>query len=134
VSPTDDLPWDAANYIPGYNEHLLNPSIPDQRIGIWQIGIDANSIVRLNFVSSVSYYNKIYVRNGFTHGATNIYYDPIVKTNKTIPNYSVIPQQIRIVSTRFDGNGTKFLDYRDTYSVPEQGDKYIKFAKNGVFT
>ena len=134
VSPTDDLPWDAANYIPGYNEHLLNPSIPDERIGIWQIGIDANSIVRLNFVSSINYYDKLYVRNGFTHGATNIYYDPIVKTNKTIPNYSVIPQQIRIIATRFDGNGTKFLDYRDTYSVPEQGDKYIKFAKNGVFT
>ena len=134
VSPTDDLPWDAANYIPGYNEHLLNPSIPNERIGIWQIGIDANSIVRLNFVSSINYYDKLYVRNGFTHGSTNIYYDPIVKANKNIPNYSVIPQQIRIVSTRFDGNGTKFLDYRDTYSVPEQGDKYIKFAKNGVFT
>jgi hypothetical protein len=134
VSPTDDLPWDAANYIPGYNEHLLNPSIPDERIGIWQINIDANSIVRLNFVSSVGYYDKIYVRNGFTHGATNIYYDPIVKTGKNIPNYSIIPQQIRVVTTRFDGNGTKFLDYRDTYSVPEQGDKYIKFAKNGVFT
>jgi hypothetical protein len=133
VSTTDDLPWDAARYIPGYNEHLLNPSIPDERIGIWQISIDANSIVRLNFVSSINYYDKLYVRNGFTHGATNIYYDPIVKTGKTIPNYSVIPQQIKIVSTRFDGNGTKFLDYRDTYSVPEQGDKYIKFAKNGVF-
>ena len=134
VTTTDDLAWDAARYVPGFNEHLLNPSIPDQRIGIWQINIDSNNIVTLSFVSSINYYDKIYVRNGFTHGATNIYYDPIVKTNKTIPNYSVIPQQIKVVSTRFDGNGTKFLDYRDSYSVPEQGDKYIKFAKNGVFT
>ena len=134
VSTSDDLAWDAANYIPGYDEHLLNPSVVDQRIGIWQLSIDANSIVTLNFVSSVAYYDKLYVRNGFTHGATNIYYDPIVKANKTIPNYSVIPQQIRTTSTRFDGNGTKFLDHRDSYSVPEQGDKYIKFAKNGVFT
>jgi hypothetical protein len=134
VSTADDLPWDAARYIPGYNEHLLDPSIPDQRIGIWQLHIDANSIVTLSFVSSINYYNKLYVRNGFTHGATNIYYDPIVKSGKTLPNYSVIPQQIKTVSTRFDGNGTKFLDYRDIYSVPEQGDKYIKFAKNGVFT
>jgi hypothetical protein len=134
VSTTDDLAWDAANYVPGYDEHLLNPSVANQRIGIWQISIDANSIVTLNFVSSLNYYDKLYVRNGFTHGATNIYYDPVVKSNKTIPNYSVIPQQIKVVSTRFDGNGTKFLNYRDSYSVPEQGDKYIKFAKNGVFT
>jgi hypothetical protein len=108
--------------------------VTNQRIGIWQINIDANSIVRLSFVSTLNYYDKLYVRNGFTHGATNIYYDPIVKTNKIIPNYSVIPQQIKVVSTRFDGNGTKFLNYRDSYSVPEQGDKYIKFVKNGVFT
>jgi hypothetical protein len=134
ITTSDDLAWDAARYVPGYNEHLLNPAVTNQRIGIWQINIDANSIVTLSFVSSMNYYDKLYVRNGFTHGATNIYYDPIVKANKTIPNYSVIPQQIRIVATRFDGNGTKFLDHRDIYSVPEQGDKYIKFAKNGVFT
>ena len=134
VSTTDDLAWDAANYILGYNEHLLNPTVVNQRIGVWRINIDDNDRVTLSFVKTMNYYNKLYVRNGFTHGATNIYYDPLVKTNKTIPNYSIIPQQIKIIATIFDGNGTKFLSYRDSYSVPEQGDKYIKFAKNGVFT
>ena len=134
VSSGDDLAWDASSYVTGYNEHLLDPSIPNQRIGIWQIHIDTNDIVSLTFVQSVAFYNTLFVRNGFTHGATNIYYDPTIKSGLTVPNYSIIPQQINTVSTRFDGNGTKFLTYRDSYSVPEQGDKYIKFAKTGVFT
>jgi hypothetical protein len=134
VSTTDDLAWDAANYIPGYDEHLLNPAVIDQRIGTWQINIDSDDIVTLTFVQPINYYDTLFVRNGFTHSATNIYYDPLVKTNNTLPNYSIIPQQINVIATTFDGNGTKFLNYRDSYSVPEQGDKYIKFVKTGVFT
>lgn len=166
---SDDLGWDAATYIPGYNEFILGTRYPNgsvgfpagptnnqiavvagqtygynsstgfwevanQRIGIWEINIDIENIVTCAFVRSLSYYNKVYVRNGFTHGGTNIYYDPVVKSGKTLPNYSIIPQQIKTIYTIFDGGGTKFLTYRDSYHVPEQGDKYIKFAKNGVFT
>ena len=126
--------WDAANYVTGYNEHLLNPSIVDKRIGIWQINVDSDDLVTLTFVRAINYYDNLFVRNGFNHGETNIYYDPVVKNNRNIPNYSIIPQQINIIATTFDGNGTKFLNYRDSYSVPEQGDKYIKFTKIGVFT
>jgi hypothetical protein len=134
-SPTsDDIAWDAANYVPGYNEHLLNPSTVDKRIGVWQINIDSDDLVTLTFVRAINYYDTLYVRNGFTHSATNIYYDPVVKNNRNISNYSTIPQQINIIATTFDGNGTKFLNYRDSYVVPEQGDKYIKFTKIGVFT
>jgi hypothetical protein len=129
---SDDIAWDAANYVPGYFEYILNPTRANQRIGIWEINI-ADNLVSLSFVSSLEFNNTLYVRNGFTYGATNIYYDPVIKSNKIVPNYSIIPQQIRIIATTFDGNGTRFLDYRDSYSVPEQGDKYIKFAKNGVF-
>jgi hypothetical protein len=166
---SDDIPWDAAIYVPGYNEYTLGTRYPNgspgfptspsdgqitvvggitygfnsftglwevanQRIGVWQVNINSEDIVTLTFVKSIRYYNSLYVRNGFTHGSTNIYFDPSVKSGKTIPNYSIIPQQINTINTRFDGGGTKFLTYRDSYSVPEQGDKYIKFAKNGVFT
>ena len=36
--------------------------------------------------------------------------------------------------TRFDGGGTRFFDYRDSYRDPEDGDKYLKFPQIGVFT
>jgi hypothetical protein len=72
-------------------------------------------------------------QNGFTHGGVNVYYDPIVKINNTVPNYSEIPQEIRTISTIFDGNGTLFYDYRDSYIVPGQGNKFLKFPRQNVF-
>jgi hypothetical protein len=126
--------WDQAAYVPGYNENNFNPTVVNQRIGIWEVAVDEEDIVTLNFVRTVAFYEKLYVRNGFTYGATNIYYDPIVKPSNIIPNYSIIPQQIRIQYTTFDGNGTRFYDNRDEYVLPGTGDKYIKFTKTGVFT
>jgi hypothetical protein len=132
--PTPGVGWDQAAYILGYNENNFNPTVANQRIGIWEVLVDDENIVTLNFVRTLLFYEKLYVRNGFTYGATNIYYDPIVKINNTIPNYSIIPQQIKIQYTTFDGNGTRFYDNRDEYVLPGIGDKYIKFTKTGVFT
>jgi hypothetical protein len=131
---TPGLGWDAANYVPGYNENLLDPSVPNQRAGIWRIRISSSKVVTLEFVQEVEFFNTLYVRNGYTQGSTNIYYDRNIKPGNTVPTYSIVPQQIKIVSTQFDGNGTRFFDYRDEYTLPEVGDKYIKFTKTGVFT
>jgi hypothetical protein len=128
------ITWDQAQYVPGYNENNFNPAVINQRIGIWSVTINEDNIVTLEFVQTVTPYQKLYVRNGFTYGGTNIYYDPIVKPNNIIPNYSIIPQQIRTQYTTFDGNGTRFFDNRDEYVLPGTGDKYIKFTKTGVFT
>ena len=132
--PTPGIGWDQAAYVPGFNENNFDPQIENQRIGVWEVSINEDNIVTLTFVKTITPYQKLYVRNGFTYGATNIYYDPIVKPNNLIPNYSIIPQQIKIQYTTFDGNGTRFYDNRDEYVLPESGDKYIKFTKTGVFT
>lgn len=130
---TDDLGWDNANYIPGYNEHNLDPLVADQRIGIWKVNIGTSGVVTLSFVQAIIYNQSIYVQNGFTYGGTTIYYDPVVKPGNLLPNYSIIPQQVSTTYTRFDGNGTRFFDHRNSYTVPNSGDKYIKFSKLGVF-
>lgn len=131
VNPVE---WDQAEYVPGYNEHNLDSSVPNSRAGVWQINISSDDIVTLSFVRSVNYYDKLFVKNGFTYGRVNIYYDPIIKDNNLLPRYSIIPEVINIdTATIFDSNGTRFLSNRDSYVVPEQGDKYIKFAKSGVF-
>jgi hypothetical protein len=108
--------------------------LANQRAAVWQVNIDTDNIVTLTLIKGIDYYDTVYVRNGFTYGGTNIYFDPVVKSNKTVPNYSIVPQQIRTIYTTFDQNGTRFYDNRDSYVVPEQGDKYIKFTKIGVFT
>ena len=133
ITLTDDLGWDAASSVPGYNEHNFDPLVPNKRIGVWRININAEGLVTLTYIQEITIYNKLYVRNGYTHGATNIYYDPIVKAGNLIPNYSIIPEKVKTVSTEFDGNGTRFYSNRDSYTVPESGDKYIKFSKLGVF-
>lgn len=132
--PTPGIGWDQAGYVPGYIENNFDPAVANQRIGVWEVAVDQSNIVTLTFVREITPYQKLYVRNGFTYGATNIYYDPIIKPNNSIPNYSIIPQQINIQYTTFDGNGTRFYDNRDEYVLPETGDKYIKFTKTGVFT
>ena len=87
----------------------------------------------ITFIPQPNYNDAIYIRNGFTHGGVNAYFDPIVKENNTVPNYSEIPQEIKTTSTVFDGNGTLFYDYRDEYSVPEQGSAYLRFPRSNVF-
>ena len=87
----------------------------------------------ITFVPQPNYNDNIYVRNGFTHGGVNVYYDPVIKTNNTVPNYSEISQQVKTTSTIFDGDGTLFYDYRDSYVLPEQGSKYLKFPRVNVF-
>lgn len=131
---TPGLGWDESSYVPGYNEHNLDPTIPNQRIGVWRININDEDIVSLTFETEVEYYNKVYVKSGFTYGGTNMYYDPVIKQGNLVPNWSIIPQQLKTSYTTFDGNGTRFYDNRDNYTVPGSNDKYIKFAKIGVFT
>ena len=137
----DSDAWDASGYVPGFNEHLLDPLTPNKRIGIWRINIiEGNTpsinenLVTLTFVQTLEYFDTVYVRRGYTHGGTNIYFNPVIKEGSLVPSFSIIPQQVDIVSTRFDGNGTRFLSNRDEYTVPGAGDKYIKFANTGVFT
>ena len=133
VTTIDDLGWDAASSVPGFNEHNFDTLVANERIGIWRINIDSEGMVALTYIQEVTIYNKLYVRNGYTYGGTNIYFDPIVKPGNIIPNYSVIPEKIQLISTQFDGNGTRFYSNRDSYTLPEIGDKYIKFSKLGVF-
>lgn len=131
---TDDILWDQSDYVPGYNENNLDPTVPNQRIGIWRININDSNIVTLTFVQTVEFFDRLFVRNGFRYGRTHIFYDPREKPGNLIPNYSIVPEQIDIVGTTFDGNGTRFISNRDQYTTPQSGDKYIKFAKTGVFT
>jgi hypothetical protein len=134
TSPSDGDLTVVSNTIYHYDADSNLWRVANQRAAVWQISIDADNIVTLSLVKGIDLYDTIFVRNGFTYGGTNIYFDPVIKSGKTVPNYSIVPQQIRTTYTTFDQNGTRFYDYRDSYVVPEQGDKYIKFTKIGVFT
>ena len=134
IDLTPSEAWNESEYVPGFIENNLNPAVTNQRIGVWRINILPSGIVRLTFVKAIEYFNRLYVRRGSRYGRSNIFFDPVIKPNKTVPNYTLFRQEIKTVATTFDGNGTRFYDNRDEYVVPEEGDKYIKFTKTGVFT
>ena len=117
-----------------YDEDVNRWQVTNQRVAVWKVNITSENIVNLTLVRGMDYYDTTYVRNGFTYGGTNIYFDPVVKEGNLVPNYSIVPQEIRTTYTTYDGNGTRFYNHRDNYVVPEQGDKYIKFVQTGVFT
>lgn len=136
---TDDIEWDQSlwdetGYVPGFQENNLDPGIANQRISVWRVNITSTQLVRLTFVKEIKYFDKLFVRNGVSYGGTNIFFDPTIKEGKTVPDYSLIVQEIKTKYTTFDGNGTRFYDNRDEYIDPGEGDKYIKFTKTGVFT
>jgi len=84
----------------------------------------------------MTYNNTIYVRQGSTHGGLRIYYDPTIKTGTVFPSWTALggqQAQIKTTGTTFDGGGTLFYDYRDTYTVPEQGDGVVVFPHQNVF-
>jgi hypothetical protein len=93
----------------------------------------SGTISSITFIPTPVYNDIVFVRNGTSHGGVNVYYDPIINTGNVVPNWSEIPQQIKATGTIFDGNGTKFYDYRDNYVIPQQGEQQLLFPRQNVF-
>ena len=130
-------PLDNYTVVPGYLEKQMALSEFDQRGGVWQINIDPtrNNLVTLEFVKEVLPSQRVRVASGASHSNTVIMRDPVVKSGETVPGWTVATKAAELTGTRttFDGNGTKFISYRDEYADPEIGDKYLKFPQRGVF-
>ena len=79
---------------------------------------------------------KVRVSKGQSHGGSILTYDTAVKSGNTVPEYTATNQKNNASKekTTFDGNGTRFIDFRDQYADPEINDKYLKFPQIGVFT
>ena len=77
------------------------------------------------------------MRYGGKYGGNKLQYKfDIDNTLATVPNYVIVDPAIVIQPepTTFDINSTRFLNAIDLYEVPDEGDKYLKFPKYGVFS
>jgi Putative Ig domain len=120
--------------IPGYLENLLDPTVVNKRGGIWKINIDSlTQVVTLSFVSPQSINDRLQVNSGTSYSQSIIFYDGILKPGHSLPEYSLLDLLPPATLTKFDSNGTNFINNRDTYAGPSKGDKYLKFPKTGVF-
>ena len=121
--------------IPGYLENLINPSIANQRAGIWQINISSSNLVTLSFVQTVLPGQYVQINYGASQNNSIVYYNPVLSTGQSVLSYIIVPTQLAGsgANTRFDNYGTRFINNRTTYQNPESGDVYLKFPKMGEF-
>jgi hypothetical protein len=135
VQAFDSIGLDNYTIIPGFLEKQTGFSTVNQRAGVWTIRIDNNSVVTLEFTQEILVGQRVRVGNGETFNSSILVYDPLVQSGFSVPSYTNLTLN-NVVSTQrttFDGNGTKFINYRDIYAAPESGDKYLKFPQIGVF-
>ena len=120
--------------IPGYLEHSLNPSVVNQRAGVWQINISATNIVTLSFVRSIANGQFAQVNYGISQNNTIVYYNTALEPGNTVPAYITTTSYYANSTnrTKFDNNNTRFINNRDTYLNPGTGDTWIKFPKMNV--
>lgn len=127
----DSLAFDNFNVIPGFVENLADPAQANQRAGVWQVTINANGVVYLEFVRPVRL-NQIVTVKADT---TRYVYDPTINPDNTVPKYRSLYKQVNASNgaTTFDSNGTRFSAPRDSYlEDPYVYDKYLKFPSTGV--
>lgn len=114
---------------------IITISLINQRSGVWNINIDSNRLITLTWQQQILVGERVRVNKGNSLGGTILVYDPATKPGQSVPSYTTLISQNNpsITRTTFDGNGTKIIGYRDIYTTPESGDKYLKFPQIGVF-
>lgn len=116
----------------GLNGNTVVTDINGTNISVYPAAL-SNDTGLVNFIPMASYNDVVYVRTGRTRGGVNIYYDPVIEEGALVPSWSKITQQIKTSGTTFDGDGTKFYDFRDTYVTPGQNDSAVRFPRLNVF-
>jgi hypothetical protein len=108
--------------------------IVNKRGGVWQIKIVEN-VVTLNFIKEIEVNQRIRVLQGNTYASAIMYYSINLSPGQSVPYY--VPYYVKPKSkatrTTFNGNTTRFFNYRDQYYAPESQDKYVEFPQIGVF-
>ena len=133
TSAFDEDGFDSANFdeveiVPGYFDST------NERSGVYKILVDSNNIVTLVLQQTVDTDERVDVNiGGLTYGGKRLFYDPSVKTGNTVPDYSLLSDESLTDQTTFDGNGTRFFKYKDSYEEPDINDAYIKWPQVGVF-
>ena len=149
------------NVVPGFYDK--NNTVQNKRAGIWRISLTStdqvgwdpssvswdqiaydkfstilgNTIVHLTFVSEVNLNDIVYVRKGDRHGNSYVQYtgDSAATLGYQFPYYRQLaaPHTAQVRPTSFDNNNTRFRVGADSYKLPLEGDRYLKFPQSVIF-
>ena len=122
--------------VPGYTENFVNPSVTNQRAGVWKIVKDTdNDIWLLEFQHEIELNSVVAVRSGFKYGGYLLEYSSTIDFagGDTVPKYSILEPISITQPTTFDNNNTRFVSNIVTYEPPDLSDKYLVFQKENIW-
>ena len=104
------------------------------RSGVWKINISTSNVITLTFAQLIQPGNRVQFIYGISQTNSVVFYDTALKPGNSVPTFSTIPVFMSSMNsnTRFDNYGTKFLSNRDKYTIPGNGDTWLKFPKTKV--
>ena len=104
------------------------------RSGVWKINISTSNVITLTFAQLIQPGNRVQINYGISQTNSVVFYDTALKPGNSVPTFSTIPVFMSSMNsnTRFDNYGTKFLSNRDKYTIPGNGDTWLKFPKTKV--
>jgi hypothetical protein len=132
----DALPFNAFDVVPGWVAAVSDPSQQtiNQRAGVWEIDIDPiTQLVTLNFQQQILPGQYVQVQKGQTFAQQNLLLESPPLPGQTDLYYRTLLRPDTALSTVFDGDSTRFIEFRDLYQDPGRQDKYIIYPKVGVF-
>lgn len=130
----DVISFDDYSVVPGFLEKAQGISPVNERGGVWQINI-VNDVVTLMPVQEIFVNQRVRILNGSTYSGSIMYYNQMLQVGQTVPYYTVVTLQSNAITVRttFNGDTTKFFNYRDEYYAPGENDQYVKFPQYGTF-
>jgi hypothetical protein len=118
-------------FINGWAQQQANHLIVNQRSGVWTISI-ASGVVTLNFTSPINTNQAVNVISGNTYAGKSLYYNPVIETGATVPEFDINQVIVLGHETTFDKHSTRFYDNKDSYQDFGSNDSYLEFPKYNI--
>lgn len=130
----DSEGFDVYSIVPGYLEKVQGTATVNERGGVWQINI-VNDIVNLTMIQEILPNQRVRVIVGNTYNGAILFYNQILAPGQLVPFYDIYRYQPGQTAkkTTFNGDTTRFFNYRDMNYAPGENDHMVKFPQYGMF-
>jgi hypothetical protein len=126
----DTYAYEASEAIPGYTEKdVLGSSLVNQQGGVWTIVVDSDGYCQVTFKKEIQRGEIVRV-NWLNH---DYYYSMTPASGYSTPQYVPVGTLVEADQTIYDGNGTRFFAYVDTFTNKDQDDIHLAFPRRDPF-
>jgi hypothetical protein len=124
--------------------------VANLRANIWTINIDSNNNVTLTPATFSRFYGTgfsrvqittsmielgdyVQINKGDNNSGSVVFYDPSLKVGHSVPAYTTVTSAVVTADkiTKFDEYGTRFINNRIAFELPEVNDTWLKFPNAG---